>query len=297
MTVQWQRFTQFVRDEVVAAATDLTERYPGARPRRIAIYDFHARDLLILFPTISVSGREIVDVPVEEWEWHRDSTREADRWVALLTAYAGGGAAGWESVITGFYAAVAAGCREADEILASRGLVDDDFATVVIMGDGDMSGSVVPTVTSGETTALDEWFDALDQIGWMADDLAAHVVELVRDNSRPLVVRARAASTLAWVGRLDAVVAELSSLTDEHALDVAGRPYLGQHKNGRLCYAAIEQTLDAHPTLHDALVERLSPTTMYAVDAGDLPAAISGLSSRWLFVRRHAAIVLLSAHM
>ncbi|MGV9482228.1 hypothetical protein, partial [Gordonia aichiensis] len=109
--------------------------------------------------------------------------------------------------------------------------------------------------------------------------------------------RGAAASTLAWVGRLDLVVADLSSLTHQQALDVVARPYLGRDKNGPLNYSPLERVLDAHPMLHDELVTRLSPTSMYGIDADDLPAAMSGLSSRWAFVRRHASIVLLSVHV
>lgn len=297
MSIEWQRFAEFVRDEIVTAVTEFAQQHPDACPRRAVLYDFRTHDLLILFPTIAVCGAEAGDAHPEEWEWQHDSTRSADAWAAVLTAYAGSGSAGWPAVVSGFHAAIAAGCRSAAERLIAHGVVGGEFDADAERPDDTLPACVVGVDDICESTSLDDRFDLLDRIGRVSDEVACELLSLVRDRSWSDVVRGAAASTLAWVGRLDLVVADLSSLTHQQALDVVARPYLGRDKNGPLNYSPLERVLDAHPMLHDELVTRLSPTSMYGIDADDLPAAMSGLSSRWAFVRRHASIVLLSVHV
>ena len=81
------------------------------------------------------------------------------------------------------------------------------------------------------------------------------------------------------------------------ALDAIARPYIGEHKNGPLDYGPLESVLNTFPEYDDELFARLSANVMFEINATDLDAATKALSSRWRFVRRHAAIVMLSTHL
>ncbi len=142
-----------------------------------------------------------------------------------------------------------------------------------------------------------EWLDVLDRLGSVPDDAAEHLITAVGYARRPTGYRSSAATSLAWLGRLGDLDDEIADLPDHLVLPVLARPYLGRRKNGPLHYDPLARALASRPRLDDMLAEKLSPTSMYAIDSSDLPVAIEGLSSTWQFVRRHAAIVLLTVHI
>ncbi|MBE7191687.1 MAG: hypothetical protein INR66_04305 [Gordonia polyisoprenivorans] len=67
--------------------------------------------------------------------------------------------------------------------------------------------------------------------------------------------------------------------------------------DGPLDYGPLTDTLVRSPTLDGALAAGLSAETVRAIDADDVATAIAALESPWESVRRHAAIILLSAHL
>lgn len=73
MAVDWTRFAEFVRDEIVDAVENFVADEPGCRPQRAAIHDLHTDGLVILFPTIAVAkpGEDVWSPD----EWHRNVIR------------------------------------------------------------------------------------------------------------------------------------------------------------------------------------------------------------------------------
>ncbi|MGV0625373.1 hypothetical protein [Mycolicibacter minnesotensis] len=135
------------------------------------------------------------------------------------------------------------------------------------------------------------------EIGAATPPVVQSLTAVLANPLASVALRAEAAATLAWVGRLDDIAEHLEALPVELALDAVTRPYAGTRKNGRLDYGPLESLLDCRPDYDAALVDRWSSRALFDIDAADLAAAMTALSSRWHAVRRHAAIVVLSAHL
>lgn len=147
------------------------------------------------------------------------------------------------------------------------------------------------------TGAIEHLARIIDNVAVASPDIVGSLRNvLLRDASGPRTQQ-RVATSLAWLGRLDIVINSMSILADDALYAAIATPYLSARKNGPLDYAPLEAALDVAPHLHQRLYKELSPIHMYAIDAGDLPTAITGLSSRWQAIRRHAAIVMLSIHL
>lgn len=67
--------------------------------------------------------------------------------------------------------------------------------------------------------------------------------------------------------------------------------------DGPLDYGPLAEALTRSPGLDRSLAARLSMESVRPVDADDVATAIAALGSPWESVRRHATIVLLSAHL
>lgn len=288
MAVDWTRFAEFVRDEIVDAVEDFVADEPGCRPERAAIHDLHTDGLVILFPTIAVAkpGEDVWSP--DEWASQRDSTRKADWWAARLTAHAGSGWAGWPDVIHGFRRGIASGCRAASAELIKSGLVAEEFVAVALGDDELVAACLTPARLDREFPAVAARRHGSTRIGAIAPARGGGVVAqqdvTVGVDTEP--------SSFAMLDSID-----LASFTDSEALAAIAGLYLGTRKNGRLTYQPLERILVERPRLHDRLMSRLTPAEMYPIDADDLPVAVAALSSGWPFIRRHAAIVLLSAHL
>lgn len=290
VTVDWMRFADFVRDEIVDAVERFVADDPGCRPQRAAIHDLHTAGLVILFPTIAVArpGTEDNWSP-NAWALQRDSSRKADRWAARLTAHAGSGWAGWPDVIHGFRWAIAAGCRVASAELIESGLVAEEFVAVACGDDELVAACLTPARLSREFPEIAARRHGIARTSTL--DAGARGSRVVAQQDATHRVGTEPVS----FAMLDSI--DLTSVTDSEALGVIAEPYLGTRKNGRLTYRPLERIFVERPRLHDRLMTRLTPAEMYPIDADDLPVAVAALSSCWPFIRRHAAIVLLSVHL
>ena len=54
-TFDWDVFEQFLTDEIVRCVDDAGARNPDSLPRAAALFDLHARDMLVLFPAVAVT--------------------------------------------------------------------------------------------------------------------------------------------------------------------------------------------------------------------------------------------------
>ncbi|MGV9669202.1 hypothetical protein ACWDPV_01220 [Gordonia sp. NPDC003504] len=362
----WAGFEEFVVGEIVAAVAHWIGTHPRRVPGRAALFDFHVRDMLILFPIIAIDDEphSHADWRPEDWDWQQDSGPDADAWAGRITASVGSGGGRWAAVVQRFFAALAAASRAATACLRALNSVTDDFLVVVLNGDDDQIVACVPpgrlaldfpaiearrseiarltslSVTARTTELIralaetrtspltrdemtgqlrkcgagaaaavaericaqgpatgPDWVSILDAMGSVPDHAAEHLRLVIADTERPLAHRASVAASMAWLGRLGDVVEDLTDLPDELVVSVVSRAYLGDHKNARLEYASLERVLASRPHLDQVLVEQLSPTRMFSIAEGDSGAAMAGLASRWVFVRRHAAIVLLTVHI
>ncbi|MGW8811515.1 hypothetical protein [Gordonia terrae] len=66
---------------------------------------------------------------------------------------------------------------------------------------------------------------------------------------------------------------------------------------GPLDYGPLAETLTRSPALDASLAAGLSADRVRDIDSGDVRTAIAAVESPWQSIRRHAAIVLLSAHL
>ncbi|MGW4368736.1 hypothetical protein ACWEKT_24140 [Nocardia takedensis] len=362
--LDWVALADFVVAEIAAAVDGSPHRDAVVA---VAITDFHAANMLILWPTISVAtGADLRggDWRPETWRWHRDPTPAGDTWAGLLTTRAGTGGPRWTETVRRFLDVVVAACRRATRELIDAGRVDPRFVAVAIDESADLvtrclSDDVLrrhfprlharhadierlrAMTTPGRIAVL---LDALcspastpldvDTVDRLVIETgvpgAAAVADLLRDRAAqidpalsrrcfavidavattrdsvlvtlreilaraPMPVRGLAAASLAWAGRL--AVDDLAELTDDLRAAAIGRRYLSPTANGPLDYGLFEAALDRYPHLHDALFEKLSPTSMFAIRGDDIDTARHALSSPWPVVRRHAAIVLLTVHV
>jgi hypothetical protein len=148
----------------------------------------------------------------------------------------------------------------------------------------------------GDARAL-EILRIVAEIGVATSPVLHSLKAVLTDPLASVALRAEAAATLAWIGCLDDIAEHLAAFPVELALDAITRPYAGARKNGRLDYGPLESLLNCQPDYDDALIERWSSRVLFDIDAADLTAAMTALSSRRHAVRRHAAIVVLSAHL
>jgi len=372
-TFDWDVFEQFLTDEIVRCVDDAGARNPDSLPRAAALFDLHARDMLVLFPAVAVThdraeNSEPWAVHPGDWSWQAETSRDGDRWAAVLTAFAGSGGQVWEQVTDRYFDTLVRACRRATVALTLEGGVAADFSVAAIGDDdGDLHSrcltpvqlshrlprisarrralarlaTLPPTSRTGELVGLLEdwrsqdpgllaaagamlgelgrpgsaaiaallarrpvdaeswpvWADVADQIPVVAAPLVDVLFETLGDRGVPHRVRARAASSLAWLGYLGEIAPALASLPSEVALDVIARRYLSESKRGRLDYSPLEKVFDRRPELHDALLARLSATEMHDTDAADIATALAAIDSPWPFIRQHASVVMLTAHV
>lgn len=140
-------------------------------------------------------------------------------------------------------------------------------------------------------------FTIIDLVSNTRPEITDRLLEILRDREVSLSVRAAAASSLAWLGQLEAIISDLDELPRDLTAAVIARPYFSARKNGPLSYRALEAGLQRFPALNSTLSTQLSPTAMFEIDRSDIPTAIEALTSDWSLVRSHAANVLLTAHI
>lgn len=364
--VDWAEFERFAIAEIVAAVAKWTSSNATRVPRRAALFDFHVRDMLILFPSVAIDDEPArhPDWCPEEWSWQHDPGRDADAWAGRVTASIGSGGGRWEGVVERYFAALVTASHEAARYLRAMEAVSPDFLIVVLNGDDEQIVRSVPPerlvqefpaiaarrLENARLAALSpaartdelmraiaepqsspliradaigllmecgpaavaavaaricdvvpadglDWCAVLDALSAIPDDVAAQLRDVVGTTGRPEAYRARVASSVGWLGRLGEIVDLMSDMSDEVVLSVLSRRYLADHLNGGLEYASLERVLASRPHLDHVLATQLSPSRMFAIGEGEVGVAMAGLSSRWVFVRRHAATVLLTVHV
>ena len=84
---------------------------------------------------------------------------------------------------------------------------------------------------------------------------------------------------------------------DDMAAQALSAPFLAEHRRTPLDYRLLAEILAARPVLDDLMLASLTPTRIHDIAHEDLRTASDALASPWQFIRRHAAIVLLSSHL
>ena len=153
-------------------------------------------------------------------------------------------------------------------------------------------------LTGDESAAC---FAALEHLTALGTALTSRTVaglrDLLHDPAASRVRRIAAGRCLATSGRLSLVVARLETIDEDSLLEILAASYLADRKNGPLDYEPVSAALDAYPNMDADLTALLSPNAMFDVDFDDIATATTALTSRWRFVRSHAAIVMLSTHL
>ena len=140
------------------------------------------------------------------------------------------------------------------------------------------------------------WADVADQIPAVAAPLVDVLFETLGDRGAP-PGPCSCGVVVGLAGLSGEIAPALASLPSEVALDVIARRYLSESKRGRLDYSPLEKVFDRRPELHDALLARLSATEMHDTDAADIATALAAIDSPWPFIRQHASVVMLTAHV
>lgn len=187
---------------------------------------------------------------------------------------------------------------------SGRGPIDDpavsDALELSLADHGPDASDALAVLLMERPVDLSRWRRSVclaEIVGQPTPALVDALTATLSDVDVPSTVHGDAASALAWLGCLDVVVPRLGDFPRETAVEVVGRPYLGDRKLGPLDYGLLEEVLRLWPEMDDALLARVSPFRMYAIDGGDVPTAMQGLGSEWAFVRRHASIVMLTMHV
>lgn len=269
VSVDWHGVQSLLADQVVAAVEKIQRCSPGTTIDRVEVGGLHSRDMLVLWPTVTV---------IVTGDRHREveTPRVGDHVASRITAAGGLGGSTWIDVFDGYERSVRAACCEAEGRLQNT--MPDNSVRCLFIDD-----------VNPDATAAPDW-------GAATSDLIAVL------RSCPHGDTAATAKLLAQRGHLTTVVAVLSeSAPDERAeatiLDVLTDHYAGSQRWCGLDYAPLEDALSVWPNIDVALRSTFSAERMFPIDATDVPTAMTALSSQWSAIREHAAIVLLSVHV
>ncbi len=129
MVFDWAGLENFLTVEIETAVRSVARDGAGTTVSRAVVTDFYARSMLVLWPTIVVTG---------DREWQFDADNSADEWASLVTAYAASSGHRWSTVIEEFFDHVVAACRRATAALLDSGVVRSEFVTVAVDSDRDL---------------------------------------------------------------------------------------------------------------------------------------------------------------
>lgn len=106
MTTDWAVVDTALADEVVAAVASARRDHPSSAVRGARLVDLHHRDMLVLWPTVTVDLDGVPPVLVE-------GSRAGDLLAAGVTATGGVGGSPWPVVFTRWEQALAQACSAA----------------------------------------------------------------------------------------------------------------------------------------------------------------------------------------
>ncbi|MFW0785292.1 hypothetical protein AAFP35_12280 [Gordonia sp. CPCC 206044] len=353
----WPRMESVLAHQAVSAVHEAVAANTAVHTAEIS--DLYARDMLVLWPSISVG------------DTHIDTCLEGDRWAERLTTHAGQNGDRWTDVARHYRRTAVAAARRATWMLTTAGVVDPEFAVVVRDEHGSdelLRECLTPTQLRRRDPRLHRRYIAEEAlralsgdariaalVRTLADDAAdpglhrsAHsmladlgapaaiamaeelrlfslapngslapqrmlsvleetrttddraidtLLAIVGDDRVPPRLRADVGACLSWLNQLGRTAPLLDLLPDDLVCDVLGAPYLRETTNGPLNYRPLEQAIVATPRFDEQLFLRLSATRIHRIRSADVSTATAALSSPSRFVRRHAAIVLLSVHV
>ncbi|UCZ87957.1 MULTISPECIES: hypothetical protein [Gordonia] len=144
---------------------------------------------------------------------------------------------------------------------------------------------------------VDRLYDVLIDTGITDSQVADRLADTVeRAGNRPVDV-AKAATVLCMLGHVHRATHLVAGLPDDMAAQALSAPFLAEHRRTPLDYRLLAEILAARPVLDDLMLASLTPTRIHDIAHEDLRTASDALASPWQFIRRHAAIVLLSSHL
>ncbi len=135
--IEWGRLKSDLTEEIVSAVGEVTMQCAASSVYGAALTDIHARNMLLLWPTIRVACDEpdyaVADRvwDIDSWPVQLDGSRRGDMWAEILTTSVGLGDNRWNTVIERFRESLVIAARGATRALIDSGVVDRTFAVVV----------------------------------------------------------------------------------------------------------------------------------------------------------------------
>ena len=140
-------------------------------------------------------------------------------------------------------------------------------------------------------------YDALADLETVDSHTADQLVDLARNPATLPQARARAVTALCSLGYPTKTLELLDLLPEEVAGRSLAAPFLTDGRKRRLDYEPVRQILHIHPELDEFMFASLTPARIHDIAYEDLQTAADALASPSRFIRRHAAIILLSSHL
>lgn len=144
---------------------------------------------------------------------------------------------------------------------------------------------------------IDRVLDVLLAIGEVDDQAAERILAFAKVPTTTAEVRAHAVSVLSAGGQTGRAMNLLADLPDHLAGRAVSAPYVDGERRCQLDYAPIRKVLAMRPELDEVMAAELTSDRIQDIGHEDLRTAADALDSPSRFIRRHAAIVLLSSHL